>query len=418
MKPRTLNRRDFCGTAAAAALLAPRAARARRFTTKGGVLLFSGWATKNIGDIGHTPGTLRYLEDYCPGVPVTLWLDKGNNRVIRMLQARFPRVPIVRGRLDDSGKADNPALQKAFDRCQVFLHNSGMHFNDRWPPPENLLTACAARGKPVGLYGQSFDGFAPADRARLVERLSRTAFIYTRDVESLYYLRDIGVRSPILEFGPDGCFGIDVRDDATADRFLAAHDLEPRRFITVTLRTDTWVDGVRGPYPEIMEAWASQLRRVITQWVKTTGLRVLLAPEVEKEIESAQALLYERLPADIRSHVVQRETFWNVDEAASVYARAHTVVALEPHSCIIALAFGTPAIHFFNEGHGRKAWMFRDIGLPEWLVTIDRDNAELVSTILTTIRRDYPRAQEKVDRAMAFVHRRSAEMMATVRALL
>ena len=157
---------------------------------------------------------------------------------------------------------------------------------------------------------------------------------------------------------------------------------------------------------------------VITQWVKTTGLRVLLAPEVEKEIESAQALLYERLPADIRSHVVQRETFWNVDEAASVYARAHTVVALEPHSCIIALAFGTPAIHFFNEGHGRKAWMFRDIGLPEWLVTIDRDNAELVSTILTTTRRDYPRAQEKVDRAMAFVHRRSSEMMATVRALL
>jgi polysaccharide pyruvyl transferase WcaK-like protein len=144
----------------------------------------------------------------------------------------------------------------------------------------------------------------------------------------------------------------------------------------------------------------------------------VLAPEVEKEIAAARALIYERLPLDIRSHVVQRETFWNVDEAASVYARAHTVVALEPHSCIIALAFGTPAIHFFNEDHGRKAWMFRDIGLPEWLVSIDDDNADQVIAALTSIHGDYPRAREKVRRAMAFVHRRSSEMMASVRTLL
>jgi polysaccharide pyruvyl transferase WcaK-like protein len=417
---RELTRRDFCGAAATLPVLLARSARAgeRVAAPDGGVLLYSGWATKNIGDIGHTPGTLRYLEQFCPGTPVTVWLARANDQVIDMLRRRFPRVSIVQGKLDRTGRADNPALQDAFDHCRLFLYNSGMIFNDRWPPPDHVLKACLAHDKEYGLYGQSFDGFASEDQERLVGLLSHAAFIYTRDVESFYYLREVGVHPPILEFGPDGCFGIDVRDDATAECFLASHGLKPKEFITATIRTDTWVDGIRGPYPELMEDWATQLRRVIADWVKATGLRVLLAPEVEKEIESARTLLYERLPADVRSHVVQRDTSWNVDEAASIYARAHTVVALEPHSCIIALAMGTPAIHFFNEGHGRKAWMFRDVGLPEWLVSIDEDNAALVTAALASIHRDYSRAQEKVKRAMAFVDRRSAEMMTTVRDLL
>ena len=36
------------------------------------VLLHCGWATKNIGDIGHTPGTLRFLEQHLPQVKVIL----------------------------------------------------------------------------------------------------------------------------------------------------------------------------------------------------------------------------------------------------------------------------------------------------------------------------------------------------------
>jgi len=144
---RLLTRRDFCGAAAALPLLLARSAgaRGREAAPDGGVLLYSGWATKNIGDIGHTPGTLRYLEEYCPATPVTLWLANGNDQVVNMLPTRFPRVAIVRGRLDGAGKADNPDLQTAFDHCRVFLYNSGMHFNDRWPPPVNVVTACLAR---------------------------------------------------------------------------------------------------------------------------------------------------------------------------------------------------------------------------------------------------------------------------------
>jgi polysaccharide pyruvyl transferase WcaK-like protein len=383
----------------------------------GGVLLYSGWATKNIGDIGHTPGTLRYLEEYCPGTPVTLWLRTSNEAVDQMLRRRFPQVPIVRGTLDGSGKADDPDLQAAFDRCRLLLHNSGMHYNRFWPPPDHLLTACLARDKTIGLYGQSFDGFAPEDEERLVGLLSRSSFIYTRDAESLVYLRRAGVRPPILEFGPDGCFGIDVRDDAAATRFLAAHGLETRRFITVTLRSDARVRDGRTNDAELAELWSARLREVVTSWVRATGMRVLLAPEVEKETEPARRLILERLPSDIRTQVVLRETFWNVDEAASVYDRAHTVVSMEPHSCIIALAFGTPAIHYYSLLHGVKAWMFRDIGLPEWLISIDDDRPADVVSALTVIDSDYNRATEKVQRAMAFVDCRSAEMMATVRAL-
>ena len=28
------------------------------------ILLYSGWNTKNIGDQGHTPGTMRFLEEH------------------------------------------------------------------------------------------------------------------------------------------------------------------------------------------------------------------------------------------------------------------------------------------------------------------------------------------------------------------
>ena len=62
--------------------------------------------------------------------------------------------------------------------------------------------------------------------------------------------------------------------------------------------------------------------------------------------------------------------------------------------------------------------MFRDIGLPEWLISIDEDNAAQVTAALISIHENYSRAQEKVKRAMAFVDRRSAEMMAALRRVL
>jgi len=128
------------------------------------VLLHSGWQTVNIGDIGHTPGTLRYLEQAWPAARVTLWLANTTPAVTAMLRRRFPHRPLSRAALTGKGLASTPALQDAFDACEVFIQNSGMHFNRFWDPPMHLLDACHTAGKMLCLYGQSFDGLPPGTK--------------------------------------------------------------------------------------------------------------------------------------------------------------------------------------------------------------------------------------------------------------
>ena len=389
------------------------------------ILLYSGWATKNIGDIGHTPGTLRRLEEHLPNVARTLWIRRTNAQVSTMLRSRFPDLRIVQGRLDEAGKASTPELQQAFDACDLFLFNSGMHFNQFWKPPTGVLDACFARQKKIALFGQSFDGFAAEDEQYMAKLLSRTAFISTRDNQSFYYLRSIDAKPPFLAFGPDGCFGIDVRNDERANAFLEASKLTRGEYITVTIRTNTpplskQTGNVLNPIEpskqekEQDDLWASKIRGVVTHWVRQTGLKVLLAPEVDKEMPSAKRLIFDRLDDEIKSSVVHRDVFWNVDEAASVYRQARAVVSMEPHSCIIALANGTPALHLFSKKHGVKAWMFRDIGLPEWLHDIDTDPTARLCATLDQIHSRYPLAESKVNRAMALVNQIMAEQMSVI----
>ncbi|MCH9653811.1 MAG: polysaccharide pyruvyl transferase family protein [Planctomycetes bacterium] len=393
------------------------------------ILMRSGWQTVNIGDIGHTPGTPRYLETYLPDVRVILWLHKTTDEITAMLRKRFPKVQIVQGRLNARGKANNPEFQKAFDEADLFLYNSGMHFNQFWPPPIYIIEACTVTKKPFCLYGQSFDGFAPEDEEKMSKLLSRAAAIYTRDVESFYYLRKIGVASPSLAFGPDGCFGTDVRDDEISSAWLKKHDLKPKEFITVTLRSNTPKIGAKkstsmnpaNPSKEDLaqnELWTKKLRAVITSWVRKTKKKVLLAPEVNKEILHAKTMIFDKLPADVKPYVVNRDPFWNVDEAASVYAQAIAVVSMEPHSCILALAVGTPTMHLASPRHGLKRWMFRDIGLSEWLFNIDVDPSSQFTRALLKIDANPDLAKSKVNRSMHTVNTRSKEMMGELKEIL
>jgi hypothetical protein len=356
------------------------------------VLLQCAWATKNIGDVGHTPGTLRFLEQYLPQAKVILWAANTNAQVDAMLQRRFPNVEIVKGSLAQK----DGAVQRAIQRSDFFLRGPGMGQST------DFMIYCRKIGKPWGLQGQSYfpDMITGAGGEERKALLNSAAFIYCRDSKTLQMLRDAGVRPPVLEFAPDGCFGIDVRDEERALSRLQKHGLEPKKFITLQLRTHSpsspGVDDSRpqklNPLHPTPQNIADDTRRakvyqdLIALWVKETGGKVVIAPEVEKEMIYNKKFVYDPLSEDLKRHVVNFDAFWNVDEACSFYARAHTVICHEPHT--------------------------------EWAPEVDRTSARQMFDILMGIHRDYPAAEAKVKKAMAYVEDRARSQMNVLRGVI
>jgi len=388
------------------------------------VLLQCGWALKNIGDIGHTPGTLRFLEQYLPEAKVILWAMSTNEQVDAMLRKRFPKVEIVKGSLSEKGGA----VQEAIKRADCFLRGPGMGQST------DFMVYCNKVGKPWGLQGQSYfpDMVTGPGADERIALLNRAAFIYCRDSKTLKTLQDAGVKPPVLEFAPDGCFGIDVRDEEKALARMAKHGLEEKKFITLQLRTHTpsspGVDDKRpqklNPLHPTPENIADDTRRakvyqdVIAKWVKQTGNKVVIAPEVNKEMEYNKKFVYDPLPDDLKKYVVNFDEFWNVDEACSFYKRAHTVICHEPHTPIMALAVGTPMMHTFSEFHSPKCWMFKDIGLEQWAPEFDKTSADQMFEILMGIHKDYRAAEGKVKEAMTYVEQRAAAQMGVLRRVI
>jgi len=385
------------------------------------VLLQCAWATKNIGDIGHTPGTLAIIEKNLPQVKVILWAQHTNEQVDAMLMKRFPKLEIVKGKISEDGGV----VQKAIARSDFYLRGPGMGQST------DFMKYCNKVGKPWGLQGQSYfpdmvTGPGAEDRIKL---LNTAAFIYCRDSVTLKTLQDAGVKPPVMEFGPDGCFGVDVLDEEKALARLKKHGLEDKKFITIQLRTHSpsspGVDDTRpqklNPLNPTPENIADDTRRakvyqdLIAMWVKETGYKVVIAPEVYKEMEYNKKFIYDTLSDDLKKHVVNFDEFWNVDEACSFYKRAHTVICHEPHTPIMALAVGTPMMHTFSEFHSPKCWMFKDIGLEEWAPEFDATPASKMFEILMGIHKDYAAAETKVAKAMAYVHERAASAMTVMK---
>jgi len=59
--------------------------------------------------------------------------------------------------------------------------------------------------------------------------------------------------------------------------------------------------------------------------------------------------------------------------------------------------------------------MFKDIGLEEWAPEFDSTPAERMFEILMSIHADYPAAQAKVKKAMAYVEERAQRQMSVLR---
>ena len=372
------------------------------------ILLRSSWQTVNIGDIAHTPGVLALLEKHLPQVEVRLWPSNVGNGVDEMLRRRFPKLTIVQGA---------EALKAAFAECDFLLHGSG---------PSLVAQNDVARwrretGKPYGVYGITVSN----PIAETMDVLSGARFVFCRDGVSLKLIQDKGCRAPVVEFGPDGAFACDLRNDQAARAFLAANSLEEGKFLCALGRlrfTPYWLIHNK---PETFnaerharnEALADQdhaaLREAICGLVRETGLKVLVCPEDQSQMAVTKRWLVDPLPADVRAKVVWRERYWLTDEALSVYRRSAGLFGNEMHSPIMCVGNGIPAIVCRWAEQTSKGFMWRDIGLGDWLFDQDSatDRARIGSTVLA-MAKDLPAARAKAAAAREVVLKRQRETMA------
>src|SRR5262245_33647078 len=424
-----MNRRSFIQAGLATAIAASVGAAAGR---KPRILLRSSWQVVNIGDIAHTPGVLALLEHYIPDAEVILWASPDlTPEVAAMEHRRFPKLKIVKGKIDSDGKASSAGLGEAVRWADFLLHGSGASL-----VAEQDVTAFARHtGKPYGVYGitlptQSSTATKPTPEnviSRTIQVLNGAKFVYSRDSVSLDLAKPRGCTCPIMEFGPDGAFGCDLRDDEKAARFLAENDLQEGQFLCCIARlryTPYWkikagvpIDEQKHARNEAMkEQDLSPLREAIKAVVTETDLRILLCPEDSTQMEVNRENLYDKLPDDVRLRVVWRKEFWLTDEALSTYVRSAGLFGAEMHSPIMCVGSGIPAIVCRWAEQTSKGYMWRDIGLGDWLFDFDRaDDRQRVVPAVLAMAKDPARARAKAKEGRRFVEQRQQETMAVLK---
>lgn len=412
-----VSRRHFLGSTLSACLLSSLASaqdRPRR------IMLKSSWQTVNIGDIAHTPGVLTLLERHIPGAELILWPNNIDNGVEEMLRQNFPKVRIVKGNTKADGEPTTPELRAAFEEADFLLHGSGPSLVAQ----KSVAAWRKKTGKPYGIYGITFSSNDP----EAIDLLTNARFAYFRDSVSLATAKEKGVACPIMEFGPDGAFGVTLRNDTAAKAFIEANGLTPGKFLCCIPRlryTPYWkihgrqmnaeADRKHARNEEMKEHDHAPLRAAISAVVRETDMKVLLCPEDQSQMAIGKEMLLDPLPDDVKRRVVWREKYWLTDEALSTYALSAGLFGLEMHSPIMCIGNGIPAIVCRFEEQTTKGFMWRDIGLNDWLFDLDNasDVARIVPTVLD-LAKSPDAAKAKAAKARAFVEQRQRETMEQV----
>ena len=414
-----MNRRTFLASASAAALVtalraAAPAGRAPR------ILLRSSWQIVNIGDIAHTPGVLTLIERTLPKAEVRLWASGDlSEEVIAMEHRRFPQLQIVKGSIGANGKASKPELADALAWTDFLLHGSGPSL----VAARDVAAFAKHVGKPYGVYGITHGTNPPTADERTVFDGAR--FVFFRDELSLKLARTQNLKSPIVDFAPDGAFACDLRNDAAADAFLAAHDLTPGQFLCCIPKlrfTPYWLirnspkDETRHARNEAMKvADHAPLLEAINAVVRETKMKILLCPEDKTQMTVNKEQLYDHLPADVKPRVVWREKFWLTDEALSTYVRSAGLFGHEQHSPIMCIGAGIPAIVCRWAEQTTKGDMWRTIGLGDWLFNMDVEaDKKKVAPAVLALAKDPAAARAKAEKARAVVERHQRDTMAIV----
>jgi len=446
-----MQRRRFLlrSAAAAAAACTPRLLRAAAPARPPRILLRSSWQSVNIGDIGHTPGALSLLYKHFPEVEVTLWPGNLGHGSRELLTRGYPQLKIVEGSLGADNRPRTPELARAWAETDLYLSGSGSGF----PASAHAVAFRQATGKPVGVFGVSTDpvsGFGagrdpeggtlaslreralrlppthlPADLRFIIDQ---SAFFFCRDTISRDYLRAQGVKTPVLEFGPDAQLGMHLRDDAKGLPWLRERGLEAGKFICViprlrytpyyrirnTARTkdDEHKDAINDRTTERDHA---KLREMMVSYIRATGGKVMVCAEMTYQVEMGRDVLVNPLPDDVKRNVVWRDSYWLPDEAASIYAQALAVVSVECHSPLIAYHQGTPAFYVRQPTDTCKGQMYRDFGAGDWFFEMDETDGARLWARLAAIHRDPAGARAQVRVIQGLVGARQERMVAAAR---
>ena len=411
-----LTRRHFLASTFAFVLAEQLRAATHRRAPR--ILLRSSWQVVNIGDIAHTPGVLALIEQYIPAAEVILWASGDlSPEVAEMEYHRFPKLKIVKGALRDNGEASNQELGDAVAWSDFLLHGSGPSL----VAAKDVAAYVKHTQKPFGVYGITHGSFLDNNHDK--EVLDQAKFVFFRDSVSLQTAQDADIQCPIVEFAPDGAFACDLRNDAKAEAFLKAHDLEPGKFMCCLSRlryTPYWLvkpgrkkDEQRHARNEALKEHDHRaLRAAIVAVTRETDLKVLLCPEDMTQMAVGKEMFLDKLPREVKRKVVWREKFWLTDEALSTYVKSAGLFGSEMHSPIMAVGNGVPAIVCRFEEQTSKGFMWRDIGLGDWLFDLDvpADHERIVPAVLA-MAKDPVAAQQKVAKAREFIERRQRETM-------
>lgn len=378
------------------------------------ILILSGWQDVNIGDIAHTPGLLHILQKYLPGSRLVLWKLSHSEEVGRMLKANFPAVRIIYGGLKENEIPDNEDVLKAFEQSDIMVHGSGPSVVGE----KYLRSWVKSTGKPFGIFGTTIQRVNPG----LKELLNQASFIYTRETASLKVLKSEGLSHKQISFAPDATFYLNIHDEDGAIRYLEANGLEEGKYICAIPRLRytpyhkfknvNWgkdkIREVEETNKRHKEEDHAKLREAIIAWVRETGYKVLICPEMTYEVEIMDELLFDPLPEDVKPYVIKRG-YWMPDEAASVYKRAFALLSFECHSPIIALANGTMAFYLRQPQDTIKGQMYYDLGFEDWVFEIEETAGSDIAAGLMSVFGDPKAGKEMIKKAYQRIHTIYAE---------
>ncbi len=373
------------------------------------ILLVSGWQDVNIGDIAHTPGLLHILQKNLPACRLILWKMSNSEKVGLMLKANFPDVQIVYGGVNENDEVEAEDVLKAFDESDIMVHGSGPSVVG-----EKCLRAWdKTTGKPFGIFGTTIQWVNQG----LKELLNKASFIYTRETASLKVLEAEGISGQQISFAPDATFYLNIYNEERAIRFLDDQELEEGKYICAIprlrytpyhkIKKVNWDKAKIREVEETNERYKEEdhakLREAIITWVRATGHKVLICPEMTYEVDIMNELLIDPLPDDVKSFVVKRG-YWLPDEAASVYKRAFALLSFECHSPIIALANGTIAFYLRQPQDTIKGQMYYDLGFEDWVFEIEKSTGADISDTLMSVFNDPGSGEQMIDASFRKIH--------------